>query len=193
MAGDEHQLPIGRALRIPLEIVLAPNGLPILIHAEQREIQVVARVCEVVGIAAEERDLLLRRKNNPHIGVLLVAIQPVFPALIQRHHVGAEAGLLQALALNGGDHVLALGEFLLGVACPLQGVLDARRHVFHRDQNVHFQIGRLDFFRGGACVETRLDVVVFRRRILLQLSQRDVVVGQQQARRTDERSRSAVI
>ena len=193
IAGDEHQLAIGRALRIPLEIVLALDGPAVLIHAEQREIQVVAGIREVVGIAAKERDLLLRREDDPHIRVFLVAIQPVFPALIERDHVGAEAGLFQAFALDGGDRVLALGEFLLRVARSLQGVLYAGRHVLHGDQDVHFQIGRLDFFFGRARVETRFDVVMFGRRILLQLAQRDVVVRQQQPGGADERSRSAVV
>ena len=156
MAGDEYQLAIGRAFRIPLEIVAALDGLAVLIHAEQREIQIVAGIGEVVGIAAEERDLLLRREDDPHIRVFLVAIQPVFPALIQRDHVGAEAGLLQAFALDGGDRVLALGEFLLRVARSLEGILHASGHVLHGDQDVHFQVGRLHFFFRCARVETRL-------------------------------------
>ena len=167
MAGNEHQLAIGRALRIPLEIVLAADGLPVLIHAKQREVQVIPRIREVVRIAAKERDLLLRRENDPNIGVFLVAIQPVFSALIQRDHVGTEAGLFQTFAFDRGDHVLALGEFLLGVASSLESILHASRHVLHRDQDVHFEIGRFNLFFRCACVEARFDVIVFRCRILL--------------------------
>ena len=79
---------------IPLQVVLAVDRLAVLVNAEQRHVEVVARIGEVVRIAAEESDLLFRREHQAHVGVLLVAVEPVFAALVERNHVGAQAGLL---------------------------------------------------------------------------------------------------
>ena len=67
-------------LRIPLQVMLGVDGLAVLIDAKQREIDVVAGICEVIWIAAEERGLLLGRKHHPDVGVFLIAIEPIFAA-----------------------------------------------------------------------------------------------------------------
>ena len=52
------------------------------------------------------------REDQADVGVLLVAVEPVLAALIERDDVGAEAGLLQALPFDRGDLRFALGELL---------------------------------------------------------------------------------
>ena len=84
MAGDEDQFAIGRALRAPLQIVGGVDRLAVLIDAEDRHVEVVAGIGEVVRIAAKEGHLLLGRKDEADIGVLLVAIEPVFATLVER-------------------------------------------------------------------------------------------------------------
>ena len=124
MPGNEHQFVVGRALGIPLQIVLRVDRLAVLVDAEQRHVQVVARIGEVVRVAAEEGGLLLGREHQPHVGVLLIAVEPVFAALVQRDDVGTQAGLLQALALDVGDGRFARGEFLFRRF----GALQRRQH-----------------------------------------------------------------
>ena len=54
-------------------------------------------------------------------------------------------------------------------------------------------VGRLHFLIRRRGVKAVLDVVVGSRRVLLQLSARHVMIGQQQPMRTDERSGAAVV
>ena len=75
----------------------------VLVDAEQREVEIVAREGEVVGIAAEERHLLLGREDEPDVGVLLVAVEPVLRALVERDDVGAQAGLVEAFLFDLRD------------------------------------------------------------------------------------------
>ena len=72
--------------------MLGAHRNAVLVGAEEREVEVVARIGEVVGIAAEERHLLLGREDEADVGVLLVAIEPVLRALVERDDVGAQAG-----------------------------------------------------------------------------------------------------
>ena len=129
MTGDKDQVAVRRALRIPLQIVVAVDRLAILIDAEDRHVQVVAGIGEVVRVAAEERRLLLGRKHQPHIGVLLVAIEPVFAAVVERHHVGAQTGLVGAFLFDRCDGRIARLQrgFLVGDALG-RGIDLARSH-----------------------------------------------------------------
>ena len=129
MAGDEDQLAVRRALRGPFQIVLALDRLAVLVHAEERHVEVVARIREVVGIAAEERDLLLGREDQPDVGVFLVAIQPVLAALVERHDVGPQAGLVEAFFLDARDLGLPRVERLLLAVAPGLAPRSARASV----------------------------------------------------------------
>ena len=60
MAADEDQLARRSAFRAPLEKVGGAQRLAVLVDAEESHIQVVARIGEVVRIAAVEGRLLLR-------------------------------------------------------------------------------------------------------------------------------------
>ena len=72
MAGDEDQLARRGALGAPLEIVIGVQRLAVLVDAEEGHVQVVARIGEVIRVAAEEGCLLLGRKDQAHVGVGLV-------------------------------------------------------------------------------------------------------------------------
>ena len=111
--GYEDEFVIGRALRIPLQVFLALDGLAVLVHAEQRHIEIVAREGEIVRVAAEIGGLLLRREDDADVGVLLIAVEPVLAALVERDHFGAEPRLLLAFPLDAGDGGLAGRERLL--------------------------------------------------------------------------------
>ena len=79
------------------------TGLSALVRAEQRDIEVVARVREVVGVASVERDRELGREDQADVGVLLVAIQVVPSAAIERDDVAALRGGRGAALLDTCD------------------------------------------------------------------------------------------
>src|SRR5205085_11343305 len=84
MPQHERQLAIRRAVPAPLEIVLGLQGLVFVINTEEATVQIEPRVVKVVVIAAKERDLLLRREDQPHIGVAPVTVEVIAAALIKR-------------------------------------------------------------------------------------------------------------
>ena len=147
---------------------------------------------EVVGVAAVERGLLLGGEDQLDLGVLLVAVEPVLAALVERDHVGAQAGLLQALALDLGDGRL-LGLQRLD---RVHALLDRGQHlggdVLHGDEHVELEVGAGELFGRGGGVEAVGHVVLLRRGDLLQLAEGHVVVGQDQAVGADEGARAAV-
>src|SRR5206468_8403274 len=57
---DEDQFPVGGPARVPLQMVPAFDGLTVFVDAEEGEVEIVAWIGEVVRVAAEKRDLLLR-------------------------------------------------------------------------------------------------------------------------------------
>src|SRR3989442_996410 len=100
MSGDENEISIGSPLGIPLQILSALDRLPVLVHTQDCEVEVISWKSKIVGVAAEERHLLLGREYEPHIRVLLVAIQPVLATLIERNNVGTKTRFIQTFLLN---------------------------------------------------------------------------------------------
>ena len=131
MAGHKDEILIQSTFGVPLEIVLGVKRFAVFIDAEQRHVQIVPGIGEVVGVAAEKGNLLLGREDEADIGVLFVAIEPVFPALIQGDDVGAQTGLLLAVAFNLGDHGAAEGELFLRGLRRLDGRAHQRSDIFH--------------------------------------------------------------
>ena len=113
VAGDKDELAVGGALRVPLQIVLGVDGLVVLVDAEERHVKVVAGISEIVGVAPEKGDLPFRRKDQAHVGIFLVAIEPVFAAVVEGNHVGAQAGGFEAFLLDLGDLGLTRFEGVL--------------------------------------------------------------------------------
>jgi hypothetical protein len=99
MPGDEHELAVCRAARIPLQVVANRHRLAVFIDPENGKVQVVARIREVVRIAAVKRNLLFGREDEPDIRVPLVAIEPILAALIERDDLAVKLRLLIALGL----------------------------------------------------------------------------------------------
>ncbi len=95
VARDEHRFLIGGAFRVPLQVLVGLDRLAVLVDAEDGEVEIVTRIREVVGIAAEERHLLFGREHEPHVRVFLVAVQPVLRALIERHDVRPKPGAIR--------------------------------------------------------------------------------------------------
>ena len=188
MAGDEDQFARRRALGAPLQVVIGVQRLAVLIDAEEGHVQVVARIGEVIRIAAEEGRLLLGRKDQAHVGVSLVLVEPVLAALVERDHVGAQAGLVLALFFDGRNLGVARLERLGLVMDALGRALHPRRHVFHADQHINFEVGRLHLRIRRGRIEAVAQIVVLGGGVLLQLDARHVMIGQQQAVGADERA-----
>ena len=155
MTGDEDQLAGCGALRAPLEKIVGVEWLSVVVHAKQRHIEVIARIGEVIRIAAIKSGLLLRRKYQPDIRVRLVLIEPVFAAVVKRHHVGAKPGLVFALFGDRRDLCLACLQRLRIICNAFGCALHSRRYVLHSDQNVDLKIRRLHLLVRCRCIETR--------------------------------------
>ena len=146
MAGDENQLVVAAPALLQLQKVLDLGRLVVLIDAEEADVEVVARILEVVGIAAEEGDVLFRREDQPHVGVFLELIEMILAALKQRDHVAAQAGLVERFLLDRVDHRPA-GQLRVGrPTARLHRGVHSLGHVLDVHQDVQFQIDALHLF-----------------------------------------------
>src|SRR5262249_29561646 len=93
MSRNEYQLAFGGAFLAPFEIVVGLGGFVVFINSEERHVQVVPRIGEIVGVAAEKGYLLFRSEYQTEIGKFLVAVKPILATLVQSDYVRAKAGL----------------------------------------------------------------------------------------------------
>ncbi len=163
----------------------------VLVDAEEREVEIVARVAEVVGIAAVERGLLLGRHDQAHVGVALVAIERVLAAAVELDHLRLEPGLLRGLLLDLGDRRAPLGALGLARRLGVDRPGHSRCDVLGRGQHLELEVRALHLLARAARVEAVLHVIMLRGRDLGELAERDVVVGEHQAVGRDERAGAA--
>src|SRR4029077_15997114 len=81
ISGDEYKLAIHSSWSAPLQVVCALDRQVLLIHPEEADVEIVARIFEIIRVASKECCILLGREDQPHIGVFLVAIQMVRAAV----------------------------------------------------------------------------------------------------------------
>ena len=193
MPGNEHQLPVLRAGSAPLQVIRGLDRLAVLVRAEEADVQVIARILEVVGIAAEEGDGQLRREDQPHVRVFLVPVEVVLASLEQSHDIAAQSGLLQRLLLDRAHHRAPGALRVGGGHARLYSGLHALRDVLGTHQNIQLQVDALHFLRVRLGVVAGSHVIVFGCRDLCQAVQADVVVGENQTVRPHERARAAVV
>ena len=180
MARDKHQIPLRHRPPAPDQMVGHPRRLAILIGPKETDIEVVARKLKIVGVAPEEGDLLLRRKDQPHVGVFLGAIEVVQTALIERDNVAAQSGRGERLLLNLRHHLPPGLERIVGHHAGLHRRLHACRDILDRDQNIELQIAAAQFVgaRGGG--ESIAKIVVLGIAERVQAVGPNVVVGEHQ-------------
>ena len=187
VAGDQDELILLRAGGVPRQVVLRPNGLVVLVDAEDREIDVPSRVREVVRVSPEERDAELGRYNEAHVRVLLVLVEVVLAPGVEGDRVAAQSRLLVALLLE----LRLLGLLSLQDLCARHSRLDTRvdlrRHVLDPFEDIQLQIRALDLFGRGLREVAVPDVVVLGARDLLESARPDVVVGQDEPGLGNER------
>ena len=191
MPRHEDQFIVAGAVATPGQVVLDLGRLVVLVDAEEGDVQVVARVLEVVRIAAEERDRLLGREYQTDIRVLLVAVKVILRSLVERDDLTLELGLVGRLLLDLGDGGAAGGERLGRLHLRLDCRVDCLGDVLDRHQDVQLHAGHFLFVLLAAGVEAVLDVV-----LALVLADfldglgADVMVGHHQAIGGDKRTRA---
>ena len=167
------------------------DRIAIAVDAEEGEVKVVAWIAEVVGVAAEEGGALLGRAHQPDVGVLPVAIHPVLATVVEVDHArlksGALLGFLFDLRLHGAMLVVLRALARMGIDRPSHPGGD----VFHGLEHPELEIRTLELLRLAAREESLPHVVLLRGRDLLELAERDVMVGHHQAVGRDERPRAA--
>ena len=182
----EGQAAVGDALAGPGEVVGGRVGLPVLVDAEEAEVQVVPGPAEVVPVLAKGGHAVLRGHDEAHVGVLLVAVDPGLPALVERDGLAVEAGLGGLLLHQGGEGLgLGLGGRLL-IGAGGHGLLDGLRHVLHLQQGEEGQPRHLELLVAGHGHEAVLDVVVLGGGDHLDPVVAHMMVGQHQAILADE-------
>ena len=75
ITGDENEVAILDAGGGPLEVVVEVHGLIVLIDAEEADVQIVAGILEIVGVAAEKGGVEFGREDQAHVGVLLIFVE----------------------------------------------------------------------------------------------------------------------
>ena len=116
--------------------------LPVFVSAENADIEIEARVFEIVRIAAIKRDLLLRREDQAHVIVAFEAIKMVDAALIKRDDIGAQAGLFFASFSISAMTFWRAAAASSGDQSWFHRAVHAGGHVFDRHEHIELEIGR---------------------------------------------------
>ena len=191
--GDEDEVAVLRTGGAPLQVMSGPRGLAVLVGAEEADVEVVARVLEVVGVAAEEGDGELGGEDEPDVGVFLEGVEVVAAAVVERDDVAPKTRLVRRLLLDR-RHRSSLGDGGGTVVAPrLDGREHAIGHILDGDQNVELEVGRFHLVGVGPGEEAVLVIVFLGGADLLKHISADVVVGHHQAVGRDERPRAAAV
>src|SRR5687767_16040980 len=93
MSRCKHWIAFLGPCRRPWKEVLHDQRLVILIDAKQRHIEAISGEGEIVRIAAEERNVEFGGEHQTHVGELLVLIEVVLRALIERDNFALQSVL----------------------------------------------------------------------------------------------------
>ena len=84
IAGDQHDIASIRRIEVEREMVRRRCRRAVLVKADEREIEAIAGKLEIIGIATERRDAMLRREHETHIGEAAVGVACIAAALVER-------------------------------------------------------------------------------------------------------------
>ena len=193
MTRHEDQLAICRPLRVPPQILFGRSRAAVFVGAQKREIQVVSRIGEIIGIAAEKCSLLFRREHQSHIGIFFISVQPILTTGVKRHYIRSKVGRDKTLLLDPGPFPLTRIKRLLFGHARLHHALNAGGNVLHRHQHVEFEIRTLQLLRLGSRIEAVADIVFLCIGKFLKLAERHMVIRNRKTIGADKRTRTAVI
>ncbi len=160
--------------------------LIILIDAEEADIEIVTRIFKVIGIPSKEADIRFRRKDQPHIGIALIAVERILAPLEKRHYVAAQTGRLQRFLLQPAHHFPPRLERLLGAQLRRDDRIDLLRHILDAHQDIELQIMAFELLGAGACVESIGQNVLLLGGELLQRSGAHMMIGEHEPILRDE-------
>jgi hypothetical protein len=191
IAGQEHQFAVLRPVAPDEVRVARVRRLAVDVGAAEREVERVARVDEVVGVAAEVRDLQMRRHHQAHVVEHAVLVELPDAALEQLDQLRLEPRLRRTRV---GEQTLAIRLALLLGGLGVHRRQHPHQHVggdvAHRHQLLHGQARQLHLlgeFGGDEAVAHPVALPLHLRHRVA----RAVVVGQDQALRRHERRRAA--
>ena len=180
IARGKNHLAVFHAVLGQLQKMARLDRLAVFIGAQKRRIQRKTRKHKIVGIPAKRPQPRLRHPHQPHLLPHLVAIQPILPAAIQRHHLAAQLGLVRAFFFNRGNHRLPLARVRLGIG-------KLRRHLVKTHQHGHFRAGAHPLLSRTARQKSIADQIVGGARQTLHTRHRHMVIGQNQTIRRHKR------
>ena len=165
----------------------------VFVDAEEGDVEVVPRIGEIVGISAKERDIKLGRKYQADIGVLFVFIQVVDLAGVEDDNVAAQASGSRAVLFHVGHSGALSLSSVRSRHSRLHACIDLLGYVFNLDQLVQFQVGAFRLFGLVLRVKAGFDVIMSARRQLLHALGADMVIGESETVRGNERTGAAVV
>src|SRR5262249_42180062 len=102
MAGDKDKVAIRSPPSVPLQVILALHRLAVFVNAKHSEIDVKARIGEIVRIASKKSGLLFRSENKSNVGIFLIPVKPVLAAFIEGYDIRPQSRFIEALLLDSG-------------------------------------------------------------------------------------------
>ena len=160
--------------------MLDVRGFAVFVRTQEGDIEAIARILEVVRIAAEERCGVFRREDDADVGVALVAIEVIERAAVEGDDVAVIAGFLERLSLDvREDRVSRLHRFV-GRQLRIDGRVHARRDILDRNQHVDFLAGELHLISARFREKSAGNIILPLARDVLQPIDRDVMVRQDQ-------------
>ncbi len=196
MTGDEHEVAFLGACLAPFEVIVELGRLVVLVDAEDANVEVVARILEIVWVAAEESDIHFGGEDQSDVGVFAECVEVVLTALVESDDLGAP--LLVVLAVKGvflqfvHDGAAGEGGFF-GAHIGRHFLVDFVGDVLDVDEDIQLGMLGLDLVGASLGVEAGFDIIVRLVTELLEDIEADVVVGNDQAIGGDERAGSAAI
>jgi len=187
MAADQHQVILLHSLLGPTQIVAGPHRLAIFVDAEEGDIQAVPGILKVVTVAAIKSNANFGGKDQPDIGITLVAVDMVGTTAEEGGDIAAQSGLFALLLLQSVDGG-SFGLFGFGAAhAGGDSGLNLGGDVLDRLQNIEFQVQAGQLLAGSASDESVGEKVFAGSGQLLDSISGHVMVGHDQAVGRDER------
>src|SRR5439155_15009787 len=167
LAADEDHFARLRARLAEREEVLQPRRFVVLVDAQQGDVEVVARKVEVVRVAAEKRDRLLRDPDQTDVLEAAIAVEMVAAAVVEIDDVAARGFPFSADASRGQFRLDGVFRELERLAVEAgDGALDLAGHVADSLQPVDLDLRATHFFLAAAREETVGDEIFLRAREL---------------------------
>ena len=185
VSGYEQQFPVFGTVRAPVQVVGTASWFAAFICPYEADIEVEAREIEIIRIAAELSDPKLRREHQAHVGVALVAVQIVDPAVVQGYQVATHAWIRAAALLQlrpfGAKGVVRVVAGLAG-----RRTLNLSRHIANLHQLIEFECGTFALLGNRFCDETAFNQVLFWRRQLIHAIDHAMMICHDQSLGRDE-------